>query len=135
MKMRTLVIGIAALALLVTGCVERRMKVQTNPPGATVLINDEEVGTSPAKFSFTWYGDYDIIVRKPGYETVKTHYRIEAPWYQWPGVDLIAETLVPWTVVDEQVVPTIEMSKAETPSVSELVQRATELREKAIYTR
>lgn len=122
---------IAAMSL--TGCVERRLKVTTSPPGALVTINDEEVGASPAKFSFLWYGDYDIIVRKPGYETLKTHYRIEAPWYQWPFFDFIAETMVPWTIVDEHQVPELQLVKEEPPTVTEIVDRATQLREQAIF--
>ena len=128
-----LALGFIALAL-VGGCVERRLKVTTNPPGALVLINDEEVGPSPVTFSFLWYGDYDIIVRKPGYETLKTHYRIDAPWYQWPGVDFFTEVLWPGQIVDKREIPTLELAKAENPSQEEILQRAVELRERAIYS-
>lgn len=126
---------LVALALLsLPGCVERRMKITTKPEGATVVVNDEEVGVSPVNFSFTWYGDYDIIIRKPGYQTLKTHYRIEAPWYQKPGIDFVTECLVPWTIVDEQVSPTFEMMEVENAPVKDLVQRADELRDRAIFS-
>ncbi|MGE3181659.1 MAG: PEGA domain-containing protein [Phycisphaerae bacterium] len=127
------VLGLLVITLILTGCVERRLKITTNPPGALVTINDEEVGATPAKFSFLWYGDYDIIVRKPGYETLKTHYRITAPWYQWPFFDLIAETLVPWTIVDEHTVPELQLVQEQPPTVQEIVDRATQLREQAIF--
>ena len=80
---RRLLPAVAAVGLLVSlgsGCVERTMKIQTDPPGALVVVNDEEVGLSPVKFSFLWYGDYEIILRRVGYETLRTHYRVEAPW-------------------------------------------------------
>jgi len=38
---------------------------------------------------FTWYGDYDVQVRKEGYETLKTHANIVAPIWQWVPFDLI----------------------------------------------
>lgn len=123
----------AGLALL-AGCVERTVRIETDPPGALVVVNDEEVGVSPTQFSFLWYGDYDIILRKPGYETVKTHHRLDPPWYQIPPFDIIAETLVPVMIHDEHVLPVIALDPAETPAATEVVDRATELRERALYT-
>jgi len=38
---------------------------------------------------FTWYGDYDVQVRKGGYETLKTHEYLVAPIWQWVPFDLI----------------------------------------------
>jgi hypothetical protein len=116
------------LAVPLCGCVERTMKIQTDPPGALVLVNDEEVGVSPVTCSFLWYGDYDIILRKPGYQTLKTHYRVPAPWYQWPPFDLVAETMVPAQIHDEHVLPTFVLEPAEDPAVSDVVERAVELR-------
>ena len=125
-------LGLVATGLT-TGCVERIAKVQTDPPGALVIVNDEEVGVSPVKFSFLWYGDYDIILRKPGFQTLKTHYRIDAPWYQWPPFDLVAETMIPVMIRDEHTLPTFVLEPASEPPASELVDRATELRDRALY--
>ncbi len=123
----------AVAALLWPGCVERTAKIQTDPPGALVFVNDEEVGVSPVKFSFLWYGDYDIVLRKAGYETLKPHYRLDAPWYEWIPLDLFAETLVPTMIRDEHVVPTFALEPAETPPTEALVKQATELREDALF--
>lgn len=111
------------------GCVERTLRIQTNPPGATITVNDEEVGPSPANFRFLFYGKYEIIARKEGYRTVRTTYDTAMPWYEIPPLDLISETLVAGTLHDVHDVPTIELTPAETPTVSDLVTRATELRE------
>jgi hypothetical protein len=124
---------VVVVGLLAGGCVERIARIQTDPPGAFVIVNDEEVGVSPVRFSFLWYGDYDIMVRKPGYETLKTHHQINAPWYEWPPLDLIAETMVPTLIRDEHVLPTLVLEPAQTPDTADLVQRATELREQALY--
>ena len=115
------------------GCVERTAKIQTQPPGALVIVNDEEVGVSPVKFSFLWYGDYDIILRKPGYQTLKTHYKLDAPWYQWPPIDLVAETMVPVMIHDDQVIPPFALEAEEGPNVENVVERAVELRDRALF--
>jgi hypothetical protein len=124
--------GLAIVLLVGAGCVERNMKIQTDPPGALVSINDEEVGVSPVKFSFLWYGDYDIVLRKAGSQTLTTHYRVDAPWYEWPPIDLIAETLIPTQIRDEHELPTFALAPAETPAVADVVQRAVEAREEAL---
>lgn len=124
-----LLCGVAML----TGCVERILTIRTDPPGARVILNDEEVGVSPAKVSFTWYGDYEIILRKAGYETYKTNYRVAPPWYQIPPIDLVSEVLVPGTIRDEHRLPVYTLTPAETPPVSELVGRAEEMRGRALF--
>ena len=124
--------GLAATSL-VAGCVERTMKINTHPEGARVIINDEEVGVSPTKVSFLWYGDYEIILRKRGYETYHTHYRLDPPWYQIPPIDLVAETMIPGTIHDDRVLPTYTLAPAESPPAEALVDRAVKLRNRALF--
>lgn len=126
-------LAIGAAALASGGCVERVMKITTTPTGARVFLNDEEVGLSPVKVSFVWYGDYDIVIRKQGYETLKTHYRVEAPWYQYPVIDLVAETMVPTMIRDEHTLPDFVLTPAEIPPAGELVGRATEMRDRTTF--
>jgi len=109
------------------------MKISSQPPGARVFVNDEEVGQTPVKFTFLWYGDYDLLLRKEGYETLRTHYRVNPPWYQWPPFDLIAETLIAGTIHDVHELPTYELTPAAIPPTAEVVQRAVELRERALF--
>jgi len=118
---------------LACGCVERIARIQTDPPGAFVVVNDEEAGISPVRFSFLWYGDYDIMARKPGYQTLKTHYQINAPWYQYPPIDLVVETLIPNMIRDERVLPTLVLEPIEPPATEDLVGRAVKLREEALF--
>ncbi len=116
-----------------SGCVERSMYIRTQPPGAVVVVNDEEVGLSPVKFNFLWYGDYDIVIRKEGFRSLATHYRVNAPWYQLPVVDLVAEHLVAGTIRDEHVLPTYALEPASQPAVPDLVERAAEMRDRTLY--
>jgi hypothetical protein len=81
------------LPLLVTGCVRRSLTVTSDPPGALVYLNGTEVGRTPMTRDFTWYGTYDVVLRKEGYETLKTEGKVIAPWWQWVPIDLFAELL------------------------------------------
>jgi hypothetical protein len=69
------------------------MTVDSDPPGALVYLNDQEVGRTPLKTDFTWYGDYDVQLRLEGYETLKTHKRVIAPAWNWVPFDLLANIL------------------------------------------
>jgi hypothetical protein len=132
MRIVPLGVLIACFALL-NGCVERTMKIRTNPPGALVIVNDEEVGVSPVKFSFLWYGDYEIILRKPGYQTLKTHFKVNAPWWQYPPFDLVAETLIAGTIRDEHELPPFDLQPTPPTTPQELVGRATDMRGQAVF--
>lgn len=127
---RGLVPAVMAIGLCL-GCVERTVSINTEPSGATVMLNDQDVGRTPVKVPFTWYGDYDIVVRKEGFETVKTNHRLQTPWYQLPGIDLVSECLIPFTVHDDHVIPTIAMDQARRPSQDALLKSAAEMRAEA----
>ncbi len=97
MSQRIWLVGIGLL--FGGGCVERTMTIKTDPPGALVYLNDQELGRTPLKRDFTWYGDYDVEIRKEGYQPLHTHKWVTAPWYQWVPFDLAAE-IQPGTVKD-----------------------------------
>ncbi len=121
-------VAMLALALPIPGCVERTVTINSQPEGATVFLNDQEVGRTPVKVPFTWYGDYDIILRKDGYETLKTHCQLEAPWYQYPFIDLFAECLIPMTLRDEHILEPFVLAPFNAPTREGLLYRADEMR-------
>ena len=77
------------------GCVERTITVDSDPPGALVYLNNQEAGRTPFTRNFVWYGDYEIQLRKDGYETLDTHRWVIAPIYEWAPLDLVAELALP----------------------------------------
>ncbi len=89
----TLVPPALAAALSLTGCIERTIRVTTEPPGARVWVNDVELGRSPVETAFTFYGDYDIQLQLDGYEPVQTCRKASAPVHEWPGIDLVAQAI------------------------------------------
>jgi len=118
--------------VLFTGCVERSLKISSDPQGARVFVNDKEIGVTPVKTNFLWYGEYDLILRREGFKTLKTSYLAKAPWYQYPPIDLIAECLIATTIKDEHVLPTYQLEPAAPPVLEEAVKRAVDLRSEAV---
>jgi hypothetical protein len=84
---------IALLALQLTGCVERTISITSEPAGALVHLNDVEVGRTPVTVPFTFYGVYDVRLEAEGHRTLWTTKKAEAPWWETPGVDLVAEAV------------------------------------------
>ncbi len=111
-----MLLAIAAI-LILTGCVERKLTINTKPQGALVTLNDEEIGTSPVTVNFQWYGDYNVRINKSGYETLKTHRKLKGPWYDKFPMDFFAQIVNPkriedsyqWTFeLHEKIIPTKE---------------------------
>ena len=82
------------------GCgVQRTLQIETDPPGALVYLNGDEAGRTPMRKEFVWYGTYDVVIRKEGYETLVKPTEVWAPWWQLPPIDFLAE-LIPGPPVD-----------------------------------
>lgn len=77
----------------------RQISVTSEPSGALVYLNDREAGRTPFTTDFTWYGDYDVVVRKDGYNTIVSKKKIAAPWWQFMPFDFFAE-IAPWRPTD-----------------------------------
>jgi hypothetical protein len=77
------------------------MSIESNPPGALVYLNNQEVGRTPMTRDFKWYGDYDVQLRLEGYETLTTNQKVIAPAWNWVPFDLFAG-LLPFTFKDER---------------------------------
>ena len=124
-------LGIVLLIATLSGCVRRTITISTDPPQARVFLNDQEIGRSEVSTDFLWYGDYDVVIRKEGYETLQTHWTIEPPWYQWIPFDLFAEVLWPGWIHDTRC-QHYALTPATTPTEEEVIDRAETLREEAL---
>lgn len=85
----------ALAAAVLVGCVERRIVITSDPSGALVELNGVDVGVTPLEVDFTYYGVYDVYVTRPGYEALRTSADASAPWYEWPGIDIVSQALPP----------------------------------------
>ena len=125
MKMRWIaILAVAAAAL--GGCVEREMKITTEPAGALVYVSDREVGRTPLALPFTWYGDYDVVIRMDGYKTLRANADITPPWYEVPPLDLLSH-LAPWTYRDQRFLH-YKLQQLQVPSDEDLIKKADEMR-------
>ena len=123
----TLTICCFAVSLLLCGCVERRLSINTKPQGALVSLNDEEIGESPVTVNFNWYGDYCVRISKEGYYTLNTHRDLKGPWYDHFPFDFFAQIVNPNRIVDSYEW-TFELSPKHQISRDKLIQNANELK-------
>jgi hypothetical protein len=128
MKDKTLITFALAVvaATSLAGCVERMLTINTKPEGATVVLNDEEIGNSPVTVSFNWYGDYNVRITKEGFQTLKTHRKLKAPWHDKFPFDFFA-LLNPKRTVDSYEW-TFELAPLQQPTREELIQNAQQLK-------
>jgi hypothetical protein len=99
-RLLVVVVGLVAASAL-SGCVERRYTIRTNPPGALVIANGEPIGTTPVSKSFTFYGDRTIRIIKEGYATKDIIAHFPAPWYDNIVTEFFTENVIPYTFRDE----------------------------------
>ncbi|MBN1554877.1 MAG: PEGA domain-containing protein [Phycisphaerae bacterium] len=114
-------------AVLCVGCVEREWTIRSEPEGAIVWVSGVEKGRTPVTFDFTWYGNYEVILRKEGYETLKTSVNLKPPVYEYVGIDFFSE-IAPWTYHDRRETLHV-LKKTVPPTEEELKQRAREMRQ------
>lgn len=124
------VAGWLLLLLLLPGCVRRTITITTEPPNARVFLNDQEVGRSPMTTDFLWYGDYEVALRREGYETLQANWEISPPWYQIVPIDFFAEVLWPGELHDHHE-RHFDLKPAEAPDPQALLERAENLRDAA----
>lgn len=120
------------MPLGLAGCLERKLSITSEPPGALVYANDIELGRTPLEADFTYYGKYDVRVELEGHEPLRTMASADAPLYEIPPFDLVAMAL-PFTF--EKTVrwhfdlkPMLESTLDSRQLEDELVARARELR-------
>ena len=125
MRAHFLAIGLVGLALVGCETAQRRIVVTSEPSGARVHLNDVDVGVTPVEVDFTYFGVYDVRLRKSGYEPLLTSREAKAPFYEWPGIDLVAMAL-PGQEVTE-IAWHFELEPEETDPAG-VIERAVEMR-------
>lgn len=75
------------------GCVRRTIEITSEPEGALVWLNDREVGRTPCSIEFTYYGRYDVRLRRDGYEPISGFGDADEPAWDFVGADLVAEVI------------------------------------------
>jgi len=102
MQMRAWLAVVVLCAMCASGCVTRELHITSEPSGAEVLINDTYRGTTPMTHRFVHYQTFIIRLEKEGFHPLCVEEPIASPAYQKPGVDFVAEALVPKRIVDRR---------------------------------
>ena len=131
---RTILLALTlAAGLAATGCygqVQRTITIESEPPGALVWLNDNEIGRTPVTVPFTWYGTYGVRLEAPGYEMLVTQAVVKAPKYEWLPLDLLFETVVPGIRHDDHAFR-FALQRAEAVDTTALRERAEGVRRDA----
>ncbi|MFN9131391.1 MAG: PEGA domain-containing protein [Phycisphaerales bacterium] len=124
------------LTLGLSGCSggghQRTIAITSEPAGATVWLNDVEIGRTPVESTFRFYGTYDVRLSLAGYEPVLSGRTANPPPHEWVGLDLVTAGLPlkdrhEWHFVLQPVAESVDKAGAE----AALRERAVELRAKA----
>jgi len=121
------VVAALAICLLASGCVQRRLTIRSNPPGALVYVDNYEIGTTPVSVNFTYYGTRQIRLVKDGYETLTVMQPVTPAWYQIPPADFVTENMLPGELRDHREFTYNLMPQVMVPT-DQLLARAEQLR-------
>ena len=105
----------------------RRMTFRSNPPGALVLVDGQEIGFTPVSVDFTYYGTREITLIKDGYETLTVLQDVPAPWYQYVPLDFVSDNFLPYKVTNRHEF-SYRLQRTTTVPTQELLDRANSLR-------
>lgn len=124
---------VPAVALLIlTGCVERFVSIKSDPPGARVVLDGQDVGVTPVDVPYVWYGEREVVLYKEGHRSVRKSVALNAPWWQIFPFDLVTDVLLPVTLTDRvEVLVPLPPETFDRASIDEVKRRAAEAREKA----
>ena len=125
-----LLIVVLLVIPVLCGCVRRKMTIMSNPPGATVYLDGNDIGRTPLSTNFDHYGKREFRIVKQGYETKTELKSIRAPWYQWVGFDFVSEVLLPGKLTDHKAYE-FDLQPERVASSSEIAARAEEFRQTA----
>ncbi len=130
---RWLGVAVAAAVLQSSGCMHRRLTIRSDPPGAAVQVDGEQVGFTPTAIDYTYYGTREITLQKAGYKTLTTPVKMSTPWYQIFPLEFITDNFALTKINDRR-----EVSYTLTPEQLEprelLEDRANNLRSEALRT-
>jgi hypothetical protein len=104
--------------------------VRSDPPGAQVILDGQEVGNTPVAVPFTYYGTRQLTLVKPGYETRTELVKIPAPWYQYVPLDFFSDNLLLGQVTDRHEI-NWQLSAQGVVPLEKLQERADSLRSEA----
>lgn len=130
--MRLVPIAILLSSLLLTGCVHRRVTINSSPQGALVRVDGEDIGFTPASVDFTWYGTREVQLLKDGYETETRLVDISATWYQKFPFDFISDNFLGRHTTDHRRYD-VQLRPKQQANSGNVIERGNALRSEAMH--
>ena len=125
-KISNILIASLILASL-TGCIQRRFIVRSQPEGAFVSIDRQPIGLTPLSVPWTYNGTREIQLEKNGYKTIKVQQRVKPKWYETFPVSFVTENFWPREIRDERLME-FQMEPKTQVQGNLLLDRANDLR-------
>lgn len=129
---RPILLSALLLSLLQVGCVHRRVTIHSNPPGALVRIDGQDIGFTPASVDYTWYGTREVQLLKDGFETQTQLITIAPPWYQIFPLDFISDNFLGTHIRDHRRFD-LQMQPRQPDVAADVIQRGRSLRSEAVH--
>jgi hypothetical protein len=125
-------VRVAAVALLATGCaVHRELVILSEPPGASVRLDQQMVGVTPYRTEFEAFGTRRVTLYRQGFRAWAEPVELKAPWYDLFPFDFFSEVLLPfgWKYTKEvRAVLEPESGPVTMPDLEKVLDDAEELR-------
>ena len=123
---------LAALALLCfsAGCIQRTMRIESDPPGAAVWVNGDDCGQTPTETTFSSYGSVEVFLQLEDHATRREVVRLRPPWYAIFPIDFFTDVLYPGTLHDRKTFG-FKLDRLERPNIKALESRAKDFRDSA----
>ena len=94
-------IGLLFVMLILSGCVERSLQIDSEPRGALVLLDEVKAGVTPLTIPFSHYGVREIRLEKRGFQKMTAIREVEQPWYQDHVISFFFDVLWPFKIEDK----------------------------------
>ena len=121
----------AALAVCLGCRADRVLLLDSDPPGAQILLDGRDIGTTPLEYSFDHYGTRRVTLIMDGFLSHSEVLVMRPPWYGRFPFDLVSEILVPFGWRDEHALR-VELeqgrSTIDEPDLESVLRRADTLR-------
>ena len=120
--------------VLLGACVERRLHIRTDPPGALVRVNGKEVGHAPTTWSFDHYGKVRVEAELPDHEPVQQVVELVAPTREWVFAGFFTDVLWPGTIHEDHEVA-LRLPRVARRTEEQIAREVAGLSERAVRVR
>ena len=96
------ILMVSLIFVSLSGCVQRRLIIRSQPEGALVTIDRQRIGLSPLSVPYVYSGTREIQLEKDGYQTIKVQQRVDPTWYEKFPVSFVTENFWPRELRDER---------------------------------